>query len=156
MDRTYEHVSGRLIQPLNPTLSVRAPEKDVRSEALPLRAIPVHDHLMGKLGNLYGNDCIFDRWECVWGAGGRQFLTGSYHNYFRVYDAEGENNVVLQADKAVLRTKKRGKVTPRSLLEAMQTEPQDFNKKIAHASWHPREATVAIAATNNLFVYSAA
>ncbi|KAJ7807965.1 hypothetical protein B0H14DRAFT_2609249 [Mycena olivaceomarginata] len=27
MDRTYEHVSGRLIQPLNPTLSVRAPEK---------------------------------------------------------------------------------------------------------------------------------
>ncbi|KAJ7816165.1 WD40-repeat-containing domain protein [Mycena olivaceomarginata] len=111
---------------------------DVRSEARPLRAIP--------LGNLYGNDCIFDK----------QFLTGSYHNYFRVYDAEGENNVVLQADKAVLRTKKRGKVTPRSLLEAMQTEPQDFNKKIAHASWHPREATVAIAATNSLFVYSAA
>ncbi|KAJ7717599.1 hypothetical protein B0H14DRAFT_3170899 [Mycena olivaceomarginata] len=104
-----------------------------------------------------------------------QFLTGSYHNYFRVYDAEGENNVVLQADKAVLRTKKRGvrgrdrgtslpsavagaraKSPPRSLLEAMQTEPQDFNKKIAHASWHPREATVAIAATNSLFVYSAA
>ncbi|KAJ7934709.1 WD40-repeat-containing domain protein [Mycena leptocephala] len=129
---------------------------DVRSEARPLRTIPVHDHLMGKLGNLYGNDCIFDKWECVWGAGGRQFLTGSYHNYFRVYDAEGENNVVLQADKAVLRTKKGGKVAPRSLLEAMQTEPHDFNKKIAHASWHPREATVAIAATNSLFVYSAA
>ncbi|KAJ7936353.1 hypothetical protein B0H13DRAFT_2303742 [Mycena leptocephala] len=77
----------------------------------------------------------------------RQFLTGSYHNYFRVYDAEGENNVVLQADKAVLRTKKGGKVAPRSLLEAMQTEPQDFNKKIAHASWHPREATVALFST---------
>ncbi|KAJ7921862.1 hypothetical protein B0H13DRAFT_1604180, partial [Mycena leptocephala] len=27
MDRTYENVPGRLIQPLNPTLSVRAPEK---------------------------------------------------------------------------------------------------------------------------------
>jgi hypothetical protein len=26
----------------------------------------------------------------------------------------------------------------------MQTEPQDFNKKILHASWHPREATVAV------------
>ncbi|KAJ7331361.1 protein phosphatase 2A regulatory B subunit [Mycena albidolilacea] len=136
---------------------------DVRSEARPLRTIPVHDHLKGRLCDLYENDCIFDKWECVWGAGGRQFLTGSYHNYFRVYDAEGPaegggNDVVLQADKAVLRTKKgaMGKSAPRSLREAMQTEPQDFNKKILHASWHPREATVAIAATNSLFVYTAA
>ncbi|KAF7356019.1 Protein phosphatase PP2A regulatory subunit B [Mycena venus] len=173
---------------------------DVRSEARPLRTISVHDHLKSKLCDLYENDCIFDKWECVWGAGGKQFLTGSYHNYFRVYDAEGDNDVVLQADKAVLRTKKgvvwvsalfclflgvdfpglrlafalpyltllaahladeslffcTGKSAPRSLREAMQTEPQDFNKKILHASWHPREATVAIAATNSLFVYSAA
>ncbi|KAJ7897723.1 protein phosphatase 2A regulatory B subunit [Mycena olivaceomarginata] len=136
---------------------------DVRSEARPLRTVPVHDHLKGRLCDLYENDCIFDKWECVWGAGGRQFLTGSYHNYFRVYDAEGPaegggSDVVLQADKAVLRTKKggTGKSAPRSLREAMQTEPQDFNKKILHASWHPREATVAIAATNSLFVYTAA
>lgn len=52
----------------------------------------------------------------------RQMLTGSYHNYFRVYDtfsssgdsdnmsmaAGGGNDegIVLQADKAVLRTKR--------------------------------------------------
>ncbi|KAJ7227737.1 WD40-repeat-containing domain protein [Mycena haematopus] len=131
---------------------------DVRNESQPLRTIPVHDHLKSKLCDLYENDCIFDKWECVWGAGGKQFLTGSYTNYFRVCDAEGDNDVVLQADKAVLRTKKgagMGKSVPRSLREAMQTEPQDFNKRILHASWHPREATVAIAATNSLFVYSA-
>jgi hypothetical protein len=44
---------------------------DVRSEARPLRTIPVHDHLKGRLCDLYENDCIFDKWECVWGAGGR-------------------------------------------------------------------------------------
>ncbi|KAF8217201.1 WD40-repeat-containing domain protein [Mycena galopus ATCC 62051] len=132
---------------------------DVRNEAQPVRTIPVHDHLKSKLCDLYENDCIFDKWECIWGAGGKQFLTGSYTNHFRVFDAEGDNDVVLQADKAVLRTKKAGggmgKSAPRSLREAMQTEPQDFNKKILHASWHPREPTVAIAATNSLFVYSA-
>lgn len=29
----------------------------------------------------------------------------------------------------------------------------DFNRKILHASWHPRENTVAVAAANNLFVF---
>ncbi|KAF2237972.1 protein phosphatase-like protein pp2a regulatory subunit B [Viridothelium virens] len=31
----------------------------------------------------------------------------------------------------------------------------DFNKKILHMSWHPSEDSIAIAATNNLFVFSA-
>ncbi|KKY26170.1 putative protein phosphatase pp2a regulatory subunit b [Diplodia seriata] len=31
----------------------------------------------------------------------------------------------------------------------------DFNKKILHMSWHPNEDSIAIAATNNLFVFSA-
>ncbi|KAJ7217281.1 protein phosphatase 2A regulatory B subunit [Mycena pura] len=132
---------------------------DVRNEARPLRTISVHDHLRGKLCDLYENDCIFDKWECIWGGDGRQVLTGSYHNYFRVYDTEGDRDVVLQADKSVLKTKKPGLGAGkggRSLREVMQTEALDFNKKILHASWHPREATVAIAATNSLFVYSAA
>lgn len=30
----------------------------------------------------------------------------------------------------------------------------DFNKKILHASWHPQEDTIAIAATNNLFLFA--
>ncbi|KAJ6511646.1 WD40-repeat-containing domain protein [Mycena vulgaris] len=138
---------------------------DVRNEARPLRTLSVHDHLRGKLCDLYENDCIFDKWEAVWGGDGRQVLTGSYHNYFRVYDTAGSDadgdtprDVVLQADKTVLKTRKPGGKPGggRGLREAMQTEPQDFNKKILHASWHPREATVAIAATNSLFVYSAA
>ncbi|KAJ7097160.1 WD40-repeat-containing domain protein [Mycena belliarum] len=132
---------------------------DVRNEARPVRTIAVHDHLRGKLCDLYENDCIFDKWEAVWGGDGRQVLTGSYHNFFRVYDTVGDRDVVLQADKAVLKAKKPGAGAGKGggrLREAMQNESQDFNKKILHASWHPNEATVAIAATNSLFVYSAA
>jgi len=37
----------------------------------------------------------------------------------------------------------------------INTNHVDFNRKILHASYHPREDTIAIAATNNLFIFSA-
>ena len=94
--------------------------------------------------------------------------------------------MVLQADKSAFKTKKIGGplpgnkpgmkngMRPGGLRENMALETLDFNKKILHASWHPRENTIAvrtlivpytvcahvysvqIAATNNLFLYSAA
>lgn len=92
-------------------------------------------------------------------------MTGSYHNYFRIYDVNSDNDVVLQADKSAFKAKKiggaRGKVPGKK--EGLQTEGIDFAKKIVsckavafpltgqlHGSWHPRENTIAIAATNNL------
>lgn len=29
----------------------------------------------------------------------------------------------------------------------------DFNKKILHTAWHPQENVIAVAATNNLFLF---
>jgi serine/threonine-protein phosphatase 2A regulatory subunit B len=40
---------------------------DVNMETRPVKTIPIHDHLRGKLCDLYENDCIFDKFECVWG-----------------------------------------------------------------------------------------
>ena len=39
---------------------------DVNMETRPVKTIPIHDHLRGKLCDLYENDCIFDKFECVW------------------------------------------------------------------------------------------
>ena len=36
-------------------------------ESRPVKTIPIHDHLRGKLCDLYENDCIFDKFECIWG-----------------------------------------------------------------------------------------
>lgn len=108
-------------------------------------------------------------------------LTGSYHNYFRIYDAHGPGEVVLQADKSAFKAKKIGTAATKTGLkngglrkDNLNLDSIDFNKKILHASWHPRENTIAvsgvskppamalmfpsfqIAATNNLFLYSAA
>ena len=86
-------------------------------------------------------------------------LTGSYHNYFRIYDTDTLNDVVLQADKSAFKAKKIGGPLPGAkagikngpriggLRDAMQLETLDFNKKILHASWHPRENTIAVGKT---------
>jgi hypothetical protein len=78
--------------------------------------------------------------------GSSNVLTGSYHNYFRIYDVNGDNDVVLQADKSAFKAKKiggaRGKVPGKK--EGLQTENIDFGKKILHASWHPQENTIAV------------
>lgn len=141
---------------------------DVNMESKPVKTIPIHDHLRGKLCDLYENDCIFDKFECVWGGDDKHVLTGSYHNFFRIYDSDTLSDVVLQADKSAFKAKKIGGplpgakngakngARPGGLRDAMQLDTLDFNKKILHASWHPRENTIAIAATNNLFLYSAA
>jgi len=133
---------------------------DVNMESRPLKTIQIHDHLRGKLCDLYENDCIFDKFECTWSGNGSHVLTGSYHNYFRIYDVETTTDVVLQADKSAFKAKKiginGGKNPGFKTGKDMSLETIDFNKKILHGSWHPRENTIAIAATNNLFLYSAA
>lgn len=68
---------------------------------------------------------------------------------------ESLNDVVLQADKSAFKAKKIGGplagnklpkngVRPGGLRDAMQMETLDFNKKILHASWHPKENTIAV------------
>ena len=68
------------------------------------------------------------------------------------------NDVVLQADKSAFKAKKIGGPLPgnklgakngtRGLKDAMQMETLDFNKKILHASWHPKESTIAVRFTH--------
>jgi serine/threonine-protein phosphatase 2A regulatory subunit B len=84
---------------------------------------------------------------------GRQVMTGSYHNYFRIYDTDGKDDVILQADKSAFKTAKKigtgGKGTPQkpnglATKPALPSDAVDFSKKILHGSWHPKESTVAV------------
>lgn len=36
----------------------------------PVKTINIHDHLRGKLCDLYENDCIFDKFECSFSGDG--------------------------------------------------------------------------------------
>ena len=48
---------------------------DINMESRPVKTIPIHDHLRGKLCDLYENDCIFDKFECVWGGDDKYVFT---------------------------------------------------------------------------------
>ncbi|WFC97952.1 protein phosphatase 2A regulatory subunit cdc55 [Malassezia yamatoensis] len=136
---------------------------DVNMESRPVATIPIHDYLRPKLCDLYENDCIFDKFEGNWGPSGSTVLTGGYSNYFHLIDWERDSSVVLQADKSAFKSKKSAAAnkangrTPASAGGVGTVDPNniDFNKKILHTSYHPREDTIAIAATNNLFIFSA-
>lgn len=85
-------------------------------------------------------------------------MTGAYNSFFRMFDRETGRGVTLEAwrenskPRAVLRTRRvytggkrrRGDVGVDSL---------DFTKKILHMAWHPAENIIAIAATNNLYIF---
>ena len=46
----------------------------------------VHEYLRSKLCSLYENDCIFDKFECCWNGNDTAIMTGSYNNFFRMFD----------------------------------------------------------------------
>lgn len=77
------------------------------------------------------------------------------------YDDEDQEEIVLQADKSAFKTKKSGNngIMRRRMMNGIESNTNDFDnmdfkKSILHLSWHPREDSVAIAATNNLFIFS--
>ncbi|KAG0345759.1 protein phosphatase 2A regulatory subunit cdc55 [Podila humilis] len=137
---------------------------DINMENRPVQTINIHDHLRNKLCDLYENDCIFDKFECTFSGDGNNVLTGSYNNNFHIYDRNGKNDVTLQADKSAFKAKRIGsaknKTMPRSVKNGkkddIDMETIDFTKKILHASWHPNENSIAVAATNNLFIFTSA
>ncbi|GEQ69208.1 hypothetical protein JCM33374_g2879 [Metschnikowia sp. JCM 33374] len=77
-------------------------------------------------------------------------------------DEDGQQEIVLQADKSAFKSKKIGhgdQSSRRRLMSGVGTGDHndyiDFKKSILHLSWHPQENSVAIAATNNLYIFSA-
>ncbi|EMF17256.1 protein phosphatase PP2A regulatory subunit B [Sphaerulina musiva SO2202] len=154
---------------------------DVNMERQPVKTIPIHEHLRPRLCDTYENDSIFDKFEVVFSGDAKNVMTGSYNNNFMIYPSEEgkDTEVVLQADKSAFKAKKVGIPTPMNnggagakdgkkgsrasspvggaqrMRKETDADQIDFNKKILHMSWHPQEDSIAIAATNNLFVFSA-
>ncbi|XP_046383515.1 protein phosphatase PP2A 55 kDa regulatory subunit isoform X1 [Ischnura elegans] len=131
---------------------------DLHMETKPVESYPVHEYLRTKLCSLYENDCIFDKFECCWKGNDSAIMTGSYNNYFRVFDRTSKKDATLEASRdiakprTVLKPRKVGSGAKRKKDET-NVDCLDFNKKILHTAWHPTEDIIAVAATNNLFIF---
>lgn len=78
-----------------------------------------------------------------------------------IEDDDEQEEIILQADKSAFKLKKLGHgdlTTRRRLMSGVASGDHndyiDFKKSILHLSWHPQENSVAIAATNNLYIFS--
>ncbi len=141
---------------------------DVNMEKEPVKTINIHEQLRDKLCDTYENDAIFDKFECVFSGDGKSVMTGSYNNNFMIYpdvtnpEKQQGDEIVLQADRSAFRSKKqqqhqlnkRKNGIPTMLKRDLELDNIDFKKSILHLSWHPFENSVAIAATNNLYIFS--
>ncbi|CCE64245.1 hypothetical protein TPHA_0H00350 [Tetrapisispora phaffii CBS 4417] len=68
---------------------------------------------------------------------------------------DGIGQIVLQADKTSFKNRRVGTTAQRSAKIKDWSDDIDFKKSILHFSWHPKENSIALAATNNLFIFSA-
>lgn len=131
---------------------------DLQMDSRPIETYQVHEYLRSKLCSLYENDCIFDKFECAWSGGDRYIMTGSYNNFFRMFDRETKRDITLEACRENMRT--RTILKPRKVgtgnkrkKDEINVDCLDFNKKILHTAWHPLENILAVAATNNLYIF---
>lgn len=131
---------------------------DLKMESRPLETYNVHEYLRSRLCALYENDCIFDKFECSWSGDDSHIITGSYNNFFRTFSRQSGADVMLEASmdvakpRTVLQSKKVGLGTRRKKDE-ISADSLDYSKKILHAAWHPYDPVVAVAATNNLYIF---
>ncbi|XP_013786723.1 protein phosphatase PP2A 55 kDa regulatory subunit-like isoform X1 [Limulus polyphemus] len=131
---------------------------DLNMDTKPVECYHVHEYLRSKLCSLYENDCIFDKFECCWNGTDSCLITGSYNNFFRVFDRNTRRDVTLEASRdiakarTVLRPRKVGTGGKRKKDE-IGVDCLDFSRKILHTAWHPQENIIAVAATNNLYIF---
>ncbi|XP_031563051.1 serine/threonine-protein phosphatase 2A 55 kDa regulatory subunit B beta isoform-like [Actinia tenebrosa] len=131
---------------------------DLNMEKQPVEVYSVHDYLRSKLCSLYENDCIFDKFECVWNGDDSSIMTGSYNNFFHIFDRNTKNDLCLEASRESSKPKqvlkpRRVAVTGKRKKDDITVECLDFSKKILHTAWHPKENIIAVAATNNLYLF---
>uniref|UniRef100_A0A182V988 Serine/threonine-protein phosphatase 2A 55 kDa regulatory subunit B n=1 Tax=Anopheles merus TaxID=30066 RepID=A0A182V988_ANOME len=131
---------------------------DLHMETKPIETYPVHEYLRTKLCSLYENDCIFDKFECCWNGNDSAIMTGSYNNFFRIFDRNTNKDVTLEASRDIIKPKTVLK--PRKVCTGGKRKKDEisvdclaFNKRILHTAWHPLENIIAVAATNNLFIF---
>lgn len=85
-------------------------------------------------------------------------MTGSYNNFFRMIDRGQCQDLTLEASRETCRP--HSVLKPRKVCtggkrqkDEISVDSLDFDKKILHTAWHPLDNVIAVATTNNLYIY---
>lgn len=75
-----------------------------------------------------------------------------------MFDRTTKREVTLEASRDTAKPKtflkpRRVATGTKRKKDDISVDCLDFNKKILHTAWHPNENIIAVAATNNLFLF---
>lgn len=142
---------------------------DINMPSAPIRRLPVNEYLMPKIGDLFDSELIYDKFDFCMNPTASQLMTGSYGNNFFIYDTINNSMQPFEANRQALkRSQSKGHLnSPIVGLEsggggAGAKKPTGFpslnqfntDRKVMHVAWHPCENTVAVAATNMLYIFN--
>lgn len=89
---------------------------------------------------------------------GSVVMTGSYNNFFRMFERGQRRDATLEASRE--NSKPLQVLKPRKVCtggkrkkDEISVDSLDFNKKILHTAWHPQDNIIAVATTNNLYIF---
>ena len=128
---------------------------DLAMHTHPVQVFNVHDHLRGKLYDLYECDRIFDKFTCCLSHDGQHAMTGTYDGYFRVFGLnDGTDSWVnVNAEDPNFEEKHhREAAAPSGDVDVTNLSLAD---NIYQMAWHPHADVAAIAASNSFYVFSA-
>jgi len=128
---------------------------DVNMETRPVSVVPIHEYLRMHLCDLYENDCIFDKFECVVNSEGNRFVSGSYNNNFVIHSMDPASTTTIEASKDPPKRKPGKFRKKKDKNDSPNVNLMDFGKKALHVAWHPQLNTIAVAGLNKLYIYQA-
>lgn len=130
---------------------------DLKMTNKPVEVYNVHDYLRSRLANLYESDAIFDKFEAVWSGDDANILTGSYNNYFHTFTRSSQAETIFEANIALYNNRRQPSDTDiaigRRLRGEVNVDNMNFDRKLMHCHYHPSLDIIALAASNNLFIY---
>nr|XP_027195799.1 serine/threonine-protein phosphatase 2A 55 kDa regulatory subunit B beta isoform-like [Dermatophagoides pteronyssinus] len=134
---------------------------DLNMERNPIETYEVHEYLRGRLGTLYENEYIFDKFEFSLSGNDDYIMTGSY-NFFKIIDRKTEQESLYEINKDIvkqkhLRPQKVAQPTDsfrrKTKKDEIIVDNIDLNRRIYHTAWNPNKNLIAVASTKNLFIF---
>ncbi|KAL6782764.1 PP2A1 [Auxenochlorella protothecoides x Auxenochlorella symbiontica] len=138
---------------------------DLAMDSGPLEVHRVHESLRSRLCDLYESDSLFDKFDVGSSGDGRHIATGSYSNFFKVFDRSNEaGSMFLESSRDPMRRRLQAAAKPasrfglsrtrtRTVSTAEESVTSDLSSKVLRLSWHPQAPVIATAAANSLYLF---
>ena len=88
----------------------------------------------------------------------RSSMFGDSYECFRMFERGGRQDVTLEASREV--SQPLMALKPRRVCaggkrrkDEVGVDSLDFSRKILHTTWHPHDNIIAVATTNNLYIF---